>query len=66
MNLKNDSSGIVMEFIIVLLAIFIFPLVTIWSLNVLFGMSIPYTFETWFAMFWLHVFIVGSAKANIK
>lgn len=29
------------------------PIFTIWSLNLLFGLSIPLTLKTWFAMFWL-------------
>jgi len=33
------------------------PLITIWSVNTLFGLAIPYTLKTWFATLWL----VGAA-----
>lgn len=32
------------------------PLATIWSLNTLFGLMIPYNLATWFATLWLGAF----------
>jgi hypothetical protein len=41
------------------------PLLTIWSLNVLFPvLAIPYTLATWFAVIWLFGALRGSAKHN--
>ena len=37
--------------------IWVGPLITIWSVNALFGLAIPYTLKTWFATIWL----VGAA-----
>lgn len=36
------------------------PLITIWSLNTLFGIGISYTFKTWLATMWLSLVTVGS------
>lgn len=40
------------------------PLITIWSLNTLFGLGIAYTFWTWLAMAWIGA--VLSAKIGQK
>lgn len=42
-----------------------FPIITIWSLNLLFGLSIPYTIYTWLATWWL-AGIVGSKISGLK
>lgn len=34
------------------------PLLTIWSINTLFGAQIPFTFYTWLAMAWLYSVLV--------
>ena len=39
------------------------PLVSIWALNTLFNTGIAYTFGTWFAALWIHLFI-ASVKVN--
>jgi hypothetical protein len=40
--------------ILMAIALFIFgPLVTIWALNLLFGLTIPMNLATWFATVWL-------------
>jgi len=54
------------------LVIFCFgPILTIWSVNMLFNLTIPLNGYTWFATFWLHGIISGStskalAKMNTK
>jgi hypothetical protein len=48
--------------LIVLLAIG--PLLTIWSLNTLFGLGIAYTFWTWLAVIFLGMFL--NAKIGGK
>jgi len=40
----------------IILLILVGPLVTIWSLNTLFGLGIAYTFWTWLAMVVLGMF----------
>jgi len=39
------------------------PLVTIWAVNLLFGLHVPYAFDTWFAVLWLSV-LVGTPSAR--
>lgn len=39
------------------------PLITIWSLNTVFGLGISYTIWTWLGTVWLQLLIVGS---NVK
>lgn len=52
-------------FVIVVLLIVVFalvilgPIFTIWSLNTLFGLGIPYTFKTWCATIWIHTILHG-------
>jgi len=36
------------------------PFITIWSLNTLFLLQIPYTFGTWFASCWLMLLLLSS------
>jgi len=56
---------ILLIFLVVLLAVAMGPLVTIWALNSLFpALAIPYTFSTWLA-----VIIVGAvlrARVEVK
>jgi hypothetical protein len=40
------------------------PIMTIWSLNLLFGLSIPITLKTWAATLWLIACIGGSSQSS--
>lgn len=46
--------------LLIISAIIFWPLLVIWSLNLLFGLTIPFTLGTWFA-----VFILITTMANI-
>ena len=54
------------------LAIGLGPLMTIWALNTVFGLSIPLTFNTWFAVLWiggtalLAALVTGLAQAGFQ
>ena len=48
--------------VFVFTALILGPIFTIWSLNILFGMTIPLTWKTYFAALWLAIII--SAKAS--
>jgi hypothetical protein len=50
----------------IILAIVLGPLATIWSINTLFSLSIPYQFETWCAMVWLSMVTFGNVVTTIK
>ena len=61
---KMDSLEIVGVVLIVLGILFFAPLVTIWSLNMLFGLSIPIKLSTWFATLWLGTIIASSKQSK--
>ena len=53
--------------ILFLVAVIIFaPLISIWSLNTLFGLGIAYTFWTWAAIMWLQGIAFGGFAASAK
>ena len=41
------------------------PFITIWSLNLLFGLEIEYSFKTWAAVIWLTT-ILNGIKIGLK
>lgn len=45
-------------------AIIVIPLLTIWSLNTLFGLSISYTIKTWFAALALSSLVGSRVKCG--
>jgi hypothetical protein len=50
----------------VITAIILGPIATIWSLNTLFSLSIPYQFETWCAVVWLTMATFGNVVNTIR
>lgn len=63
----NDSQLIMGALGLVVLVIVLFaigPLLLIWSLNALFGLSIVCTWKTWFAGFLLLVLFRGSHRKS--
>jgi hypothetical protein len=63
MQSENYVLGVIIA--IALLPVFLYvlgPFLTIWSLNILFGLKIPTTFWTWLAMLWIHVVITTAVK----
>ena len=51
-------------FAIALIIIAVYPFITIWSLNTLFGLAIPYTLETWGATVWLGIVTFGRTATK--
>lgn len=58
--------GGVTAIVLILFSVFIGPVFTIMSLNLLFGLSIPLTFFTWLSTFWLTLLFGGAASAASK
>jgi hypothetical protein len=56
---------IVLMFLLTVALIVFGPLATIWSLNTLFMLSIPFTFKTWLAALYLSG-IVGGVVERLK
>ncbi len=62
----NATLAVVGLFIIVILALVVVgPFFTIWSLNTLFSLEIPYSFSTWIAVNWL-LFLLHGVKVQKK
>jgi hypothetical protein len=51
--------------LLVFVAIILGPFATIWALNLLFGLHIPYTFLTWLAVLVLSA-AFGNTKMHVK
>lgn len=47
-----------------IVAILFGPIFTIWSLNLIFNLSIPITFWTWLSTAWLSFLVVGFKKTS--
>lgn len=57
----SKDLSVILFVIAIVAVIFVFlPLAGIWSLNTLFGLAIPYTFDTWCAAFVLSAILSGS------
>jgi hypothetical protein len=52
--------GILLGALIILVAS---PMASIWAINTLFSLTIPFTLQTWLAATWLTILLVGT-KAN--
>ena len=50
----------------VIAAVTLGPLATIWSINTLFTLTIPYTLETWGAVVWLTMVTFGNVVSTIR
>jgi len=61
-----NESEIAFIGICVIAGIIFGPLISIWALNTLFGLSIPFTFATWFASLWISGIIAGGAKMAVN
>lgn len=72
MTLSSDNAlaAVLVFGVIAAVVIFVMPLITIWSLNTLFSLSIPMNLQTWFATAALQmclgngVFLKGLKKGN--
>lgn len=61
--MKSENTLVVI-LIAALIAVLIAPLVLIWSLNTLFGLTIAYGFYEWLAGLFLLGFVKTSVKVN--
>jgi hypothetical protein len=66
-KLPNTDLAIFFAFVVLILLLVLAPLLTIWSLNVLFPvLAIPYNFFTWVAALWLGAVLSGGLVARRK
>lgn len=52
--------------VIVIAIVVAMPFATIWSVNTLFGLTIPFTFDTWLASLILGGVVGGSTGMSFK
>ena len=56
--------GVTLLIVLIVAIIGLGPLLTIWSLNTLFGLKIAYTIWTWLAAFVLQLFFFSKATSK--
>lgn len=65
--MKTDTTLVLVILAVVLIAVGVGPLITIWSLNTLFmAGSIAYTFKTWLAALLLQMTLAGVIKSGVS
>lgn len=57
---------IIVSLLILICLIIVAPFLVIWSLNTLFGLVIPYTFQTWAASLFLSSVVSGGLVSRSK
>lgn len=60
----SKAIGLILLIAFLVLLIGVGPIITIWSLNTLFGLTILYNFKTWFATAWLGSFLTAYKFRN--
>lgn len=58
-NEQKQLSVALVLLVLLALLVGVGPIFTIWSLNILFGLSIPLNFQTWCAVVWLTMLLHG-------
>ena len=66
MQNKIEVLMFVLAVVVLLVAIGVGPLLTLWSINTLFGLGIVYNFWNWLAVAWLNLATFGSLSMAIR
>jgi hypothetical protein len=65
--MMNSNTKLILILVLVVALVIFGPIITIWSLNVLFpSLAIPITFETWCAVVILGAAIRGDGIVSLK
>jgi len=62
----SDIVKVLLLILLLSLVLVFAPLLTIWSLNTLFALTIAYSVKTWFAIVWLTSVTFGGVQAAVK
>jgi hypothetical protein len=66
MDRMMETTTLLIWIAFVIAAVTLGPLATIWSINTLFVLTIPYTLETWGAVVWLTMVTFGNVVSTIR
>ena len=66
MQNKIEVLMFVLAVVVLLVAIGVGPLLTLWSINTLFGLGIVYNFWNWLAVAWLNLATFGGLSMSIR
>lgn len=66
MSSDVEEGGIIVVIVLLLIIVAVGPLLTIWSLNTLFNLAIPYTWSTWSAVVLLGGAVKGTTYSKSK
>ena len=66
MQNKIEVLMFVLAVVVLLVAIGVGPLLTLWSINTLFGLGIVYNFWNWLAVAWLNLATFGGLSMAIR
>jgi len=58
--------GLIILLALLVLLVIYGPQITIWAINLLFGLAIPITFKTWFACLWVQGIVYGPTYLMVK
>ena len=59
-------AGLIALIMLLIAAVLMAPVLSIWSLNVLFGLAIPITAKTYLSAFWLNALVYGATRSSNK
>lgn len=62
----NNATLKLLLILLLIVILLVSPVLTIWSLNTLFGLTIPYTLATWFAAVWLSMVTFGNVATAVR
>lgn len=64
--MPTSVAGLIVLILLLIGAVLMAPVLSIWSLNVLFGLAIPVTLKTYFSAFWLNALVYGATRSSNK
>jgi len=57
-----DKLSVTVTIIVLIVALTVGPLITIWMMNTLFALALPFTFKTWLAALVFNLMVAARTK----
>lgn len=64
--MSNDTIRGLGILVLIIVVVTVVPLATLWMLNTLFGLSLPYTLKNWFAGLLLNMMFASRVSKSSK